>query len=287
MAPIRVGGVPEHYNAPILKASSSQYVEWTAHPSGTGAMLEALDKNELDLAVMLMEGAVKHAVSTNSVRLIGTYVNDPLPWGVHVSPTGSLKSMDDLDSKISELTFGISRFGSGSHLMAIVHAFAVGSAVPKFKVVNTMTGARDAMVAGEIDVFLWDITTADRYSKEGVWKHIGEVKGDWPAFVFVVRADVLEDMLTRISNFIDAVQTECESMKLNADGSVLQYLRDAYGISEKQAMDFLHKISWNSKLVISRKSLESVVCSLHACGIIPESSVEDSRVVMSKVSRIV
>lgn len=287
MAPLKVGGVPEHYNAPILKALSWHEVEWTAHPSGTGAMLEALDKNELDLAVMLMEGAVKHAVTTNSVRLLGTFVNDPLPWGVHVSPTGSLKSMDDLNSKISELTFGISRFGSGSHLMAIVHAFAVGSAVPKFRVVNTMKGARDAMVSGEIDVFLWDITTADVYTKEGAWKHIGEVTGDWPAFVFVVRADVSDDMLARISKFIESVHAECDLMKLNAHGSALQYLWDTYGISEKQAIDFLHKISWNSKLVISRKSLESVVSSLHACEIIPESSVEASRVVMNKVSRIV
>jgi hypothetical protein len=57
-----------------------------------------------------------------------------------------------------QVTFGISRFGSGSHLMALLYAKTLGDlrSEPLFKVVNTMQGAREAMLNKEIDVFLWD-----------------------------------------------------------------------------------------------------------------------------------
>ena len=59
-----------------------------------------------------------------------------------------------------QVTFGISRFGSGSHLMALLYMKSLGeeesSFPPVFKVVNNMQGARVAMMNKEIDVFLWD-----------------------------------------------------------------------------------------------------------------------------------
>ena len=273
---MRIGGVPEHYNGPIHKAMAGfPDSEWLSYPSGTGAMLEALDKDELDLAVMLMEGAVKHAVCNDSVRLIGTYVDNPLPWGVHVR---SISSMEELNEKIPDLTFGISRYGSGSHLMAIVHANSIGKSSPKFKVVNTMKGARDAMVAGEIDVFLWDITTADVYTKQGDWKCIGEISGDWPAFVFVVQKSSSSLLLNKIKEFIGSLHKECKAMKTEKSSSG-KYLCDKYGISIDQANDFLEKINWNSTLSVDDSNIKSVVRSLHSCNIIPSDHVDRSQIV--------
>jgi hypothetical protein len=54
-----------------------------------------------------------------------------------------------------------------------------------------MVGARDAMNQNLIDVFLWDISTADVYARSGDWKCIGKVNGDWPAFVFAVRNETV------------------------------------------------------------------------------------------------
>jgi ABC-type nitrate/sulfonate/bicarbonate transport system substrate-binding protein len=237
-------------------------------------MLEALEKRELDLAILLTEGIAKHAICTGLTRIIGTFVDAPLPWGVHVSPNKAIGPMADLNANIENLTFGISRFGSGSHLMAIVHACSLGKRSPQFKVVNTMAGARDAMVAGEIDVFLWDVTTADVHAREGAWKCIGTVSGDWPAFVFAVRSDVDETTLSKIRLFMAALESECSYMKSHQSDSV-EYLQNKYSISPKQATEFISTIQWNARPEFSAQALETVTKSLAAAGIIPDSASGD------------
>ena len=51
---IKIGGVPEHFNAPVLKTIAENYfnpgeVSWRSYPSGTGAMMDAIDVEELDV----------------------------------------------------------------------------------------------------------------------------------------------------------------------------------------------------------------------------------------------
>lgn len=274
---MRIGGVPEHYNAPVHKAieksREDNQIDWITYPSGTGAMLEALDRGELDMAILLTEGAVKHALTSSqnpSVSIMGTFVDSPLPWGVHVSATGRLQSLSDVNDNIDTLTFGISRMGSGSHLMGVVHASTLnGKRLPRFSIVNTMAGARDAMAKGEIDVFLWDITTADVYAREGVWKCIGTVSGNWPAFVFAVRSDTSPVLLEKLSCFIDLLRSECAQMKAN-NGSSVAYLVDKYSITEEQASEFIKRISWNSSLHIDQSALERVVTALRSAGVLPK-----------------
>ena len=280
--PIRIGGVPEHYNAPFHKvldnAAPSNLFEWKSYPGGTGAMLEALETNEIDLAIVLSEGAIKHSLCTNgSVRILGTYVNTPLFWGVHVSPTSGIDSMKDLNERISNLTFGVSRFGSGSHLMAIVHAASLGLSdrLPKFQIVNNMDGAAKSMNAGEIDVFLWDIPTADKYTRTGVWNVIGQVSGDWPSFVFVVRQSEDKNILNEIVKIIQLVEDAAAAIQTGGIESE-QYLCAKHGITENQSKEFLDKISWNCKLELSRKVVRTVVDSLRVSGIVGGEHVTDS-----------
>ena len=271
---MKVGGVPEHYNAPVKRALQDRYdAEWITYPSGTGAMLEALENGELDMAIVLTEGVVKHALSNSqhSVEILGTYLDNPLSWGVHVSVGGGLKSLSDVNEKMSNLTFGVSRMGSGSHLMAIVHASTLpsGPFPPKFKVVNTMAGARDAMVKGEIDVFLWDVTTADIYTREGDWTCVGTVSGDWPAFVFVIRSDIFPSMLEKLVSFIDDLRTECRNMTRDIhDNAAVGYLRSEFSLSEDQARNFLENVKWNCSLQVEQESINRVLTALVSAGII-------------------
>ena len=284
---MRIGGVPEHYNAPVEKLclQDRSDAKWITYPSGTGAMLEALDNGELDMAIVLTEGVVKHSLSNSSppsVRILGTYLDNPLPWGVHVRVDGGLKSLSDVNQKMSHLTFGVSRMGSGSHLMAIVHASTLPNApLPKLKVVNTMAGARDAMVKGEIDVFLWDVTTADIYTREGAWTCVGTVSGDWPAFVFAVRSNVSPSMLEKLVSFIDDLRTECRNMTRDIDAAV-EYLKIKFSLSEDQARHFLKIVKWNSSLEVEQKSINRVVTALVSAGIIANPEHDSSVVVPGK-----
>ncbi len=65
MKTIRIGGVPEHFNMPWHYAIENKLftveginLEWTDFPGGTGSMANALKNNDLDMAVMLTEGAI-------------------------------------------------------------------------------------------------------------------------------------------------------------------------------------------------------------------------------------
>jgi len=80
---IRVGGVPEHFNAPWHTAAAQGHfdaagfeVEWTDFPGGTGAMTNALRAGEIDIALALTEGLVAdlHLRETTAYKLLGTYV---------------------------------------------------------------------------------------------------------------------------------------------------------------------------------------------------------------------
>ena len=73
----------------------------------------------------------------NPSKLIGTYVASPLTWGAHVRQSSPLQSMADVDGA----TFGVSRMGSGSHLMACVDAHARGRGPPTLEVVGSLDGA--------------------------------------------------------------------------------------------------------------------------------------------------
>ena len=142
---IRVGGVPEHFNAPWHTASSKGLfaaagleVEWTDFPGGTGAMNAALRQGEIDVALALTEGLVVDLHRGNPSKLLGTYVASPLTWGVHVSASSRFESMADLTGA----TYAVSRMGSGSHLMACVDAHARGVAAPELEIVGSLDGAR-------------------------------------------------------------------------------------------------------------------------------------------------
>jgi hypothetical protein len=70
-----------------------------------------------------------HAAIANGnedVRVIGTYVSAPLTWAVS---TGAASKHTDL-STLQGATMGISRLGSGSHLMAVVMAYQAGWLAP-------------------------------------------------------------------------------------------------------------------------------------------------------------
>ena len=295
---LRIGGVPEHYNAPfqkvLLENSDEKLFDWISYPGGTGAMLEALEKREIDMAVLLTEGSIKHALSTsNSVRILGTYVDNPLPWGVHVSPTSGINTVEELNDRLvssSQITrFGVSRFGSGSHLMAIVHATLVGAKMmPKFKVVNNMDGAAKSMEAGEIDVFLWDIPTADKYTRCNVWKVIGQVAGDWPSFVFLVRADEEMDNVLALSEIVGRVAKASKALKSGGLESV-QFLCKHFHITENQASQFLESVSWNCKLEINEKVIQTVIKSLRVSGIVEldDTSFSITELVYPSICRII
>ncbi|KAJ1555197.1 hypothetical protein HK096_007264, partial [Nowakowskiella sp. JEL0078] len=138
-------------------------------------MLSLLKSGDIDIAVALTEGLLAASLNGNkSFKLIGTYVDSPLTWGVSTHP--SKKSLDesfnafsaseeDLRTRwpvLKNARIGVSRFGSGSHLIPFVMADSLGWLENKddkpfeFVVNRDIDGLKTAIGNKETDAFLWE-----------------------------------------------------------------------------------------------------------------------------------
>jgi hypothetical protein len=121
---VRVGGVPEHFNLAWhlayengLFSKEGIDIQWQDVPGGTGAMCKALRDGDLDIAITLTEGIVADIMAGNPSRIIQFYVNSPLRWGIYTGINSGITSLDQINGK----KYAISRYRSGSHLMAFVN----------------------------------------------------------------------------------------------------------------------------------------------------------------------
>ena len=147
MKKIKIGGVPEHFNlAWYLTLKDKAYqkeginLRWYDFFGGTGEMCKALRNKEIDIAVILTEGIIKDIIDGNEAKIVQVFTKSPLIWGVHVANNSPYETLDDLRGKKA----AISRFGSGSHLMAYVNAENNGWNTNKdldFEVIKDLNGA--------------------------------------------------------------------------------------------------------------------------------------------------
>ena len=218
MTNLKVGGVPEHFNYPwYITLKNKEYskhninLRWQDYPGGTGQMSKALRDGSIDIAIVLTEGIIKDIADGNPSKIVQTFVKTPLIWGVYVSEKSSFKKIDDLEHAI----IAISRFGSGSHLMAIVNAYNQGWDVEnlKFKVIDNLQGGIDALTNGETDYFMWEHFTTKPLVDNGTFRRIGDCHSPWPCFVIAVRNEVLENNFDEVKKVLDIINAETKDFK--------------------------------------------------------------------------
>ena len=261
MTILKVGGVPEHFNYPWYitlknKEYNKQFINlrWQDFPGGTGQMCKALRKGEVDIAIVLTEGIIKDIAEGNPSKIVQTYVNSPLIWGIHVSASSAFKDVKDLENT----TIAISRFGSGSHLMAIVNANNQNWDVKKlkFKVVGDLQGAIDALSNGEADYFMWEHFTTKPLVDNGTFRRIDDCLTPWPCFVVAVRNEVLENNFEEVKKVLDIINTESKDFK-NID-NIDKILAKRY----KQQIDDIQKwlkiTEWNDGKPITKNLITRI-----------------------------
>jgi hypothetical protein len=89
-----------------------------------------------------------------ALAIVSRFTDSPLVWGIHVPAASRFRTVAELDGA----RYAISRTGSGSHLMAFVHARAQGWPVERLTLVmvGNLDGAVAAFAAGRADVFFWE-----------------------------------------------------------------------------------------------------------------------------------
>lgn len=261
MLKLKVGGVPEHFNYPwYLTLKNKEYekkgikLRWQSFPGGTGAMCKALRSGEVDIAIVLTEGIIKDITNGNPSKITQTYVKSPLVWGIHVGAKSKFKTIDDLE----HATIAISRFGSGSHLMAIVNAYNNGWNLDnlKFKVIGNLQGGIDALTNGEADYFMWEHFTTKPLVDNGTFRRIGDCPTPWPCFVVAVRNEVLEKNVEEVKTILNIINSYTKNFKdiENIDKT----LSTRYEQQEKDVQDWLSITEWNDGKPITEDLITAI-----------------------------
>jgi ABC-type nitrate/sulfonate/bicarbonate transport system substrate-binding protein len=251
MKKIKISGVPEHFNLPWHLAIDDNAfedrgidLEWIEVPEGTGKMCQLLRDQETDLAVILTEGIVKDIVGGNQAKIIQKYVDSPLYWGIHVDSNSSYKDINDLKGKKA----AISRYGSGSHLMAYVNAHEQGWQSNQdldFEVVNDINGAVKALGEGTADYFMWEHFTTKPLVDQSIFRRISDCPTPWPCFVIAASDAIIKKHPNLLSHILEVINIYTADFK-NIP-SIDRMLSNRYGLKIEDVHEWMSVTRWSQE----------------------------------------
>lgn len=251
MKTVTIGGVPEHFNlAWYLTLKNGEYkaeninLKWNDYPSGTGAMTEALRTGEIDMAVILTEGIVKDIAEGNPSKIVQVFVESPLIWGIHVAKDSKFKTVQDLRGK----RCAISRYGSGSHLMAYINAENHGWDIKNdlnFEVIQDMEGAIKALKNGDADYFMWEKFMTKPVVDSGVFRRIANCPTPWPCFVIAVRNEFLEANETTVKLILETINNTTIDFK--EIPSIDRMIANRYALQLDDVQEWLSLTEWSQQ----------------------------------------
>ena len=268
---IRLGGVPEHFNLPIHLAqergefqSKGVDLQWKTFTGGTGQMTKALRAGEVDACILLTEGIIKDMIEGSPTKIVSGYINTPLIWGIHTGASNPLQHHDEIYTE----QYAISRFGSGSHLMAIVDAVVHKQSIDKsqFNVINNLAGAVDSLVNLETDVFYWEKYTTMPHVDSGELRRIGEFLTPWPCFVIAVREELLQTEPEAVIRMLRTIHDSSDRFMQSDDN--IQLVAKRYGQQQSDVERWYHATEWAIHGWVSDKMLRSVVHNLKVAEIV-------------------
>ena len=270
---VNIGGVPEHFNLPwYLTLKNGEYkdeginLRWKDYFGGTGQMNKALRDGDIDIAVILTEGIIKDIIAGNPSKIVQTYVSSPLIWGVHVAQNSSYKSIKDIRGKKA----AISRYGSGSHLMAFINAqnnsWDLATDL-NFEIVKNLDGAVEGLTQGKADYFMWEKFTTKPLVDNNTFRKIGECPSPWPCFVIAARKDFInneKDTLQTILKIINATTSEFKEIPY-----IDRTISNRYKQKLEDVQEWISLTEW-SQDVMHLNIIDNVQEQLLALNIIPE-----------------
>ncbi|EIT79826.1 hypothetical protein F9C07_1570696 [Aspergillus flavus] len=312
---IRIGYVPEHYLTPLHLALRSPAVaslpfkiSIVPFPSGTGHMITSLREKEIDIAIGLTEGWVaglagkqqaQKDAALGGYKVVGEWVATPLRWAIVTGrERADLQGVADLKDK----RVGVSRLGSGSHIMSFVLAQNHGwksdslTSVPlgPFQALrNGVTGYDPSHPEQQpeptAEFFMWEHFTTKPYfhptaeKPHPPLKKIGEIYTPWPSWMIVASTAVFPDpeidgklqQLFKLLNqgIKDFEADTAQAVKLLGTGEL------GCSYVEEDATEWLKDVKFvQGTRGVNRKTIEGVVDVLKVAGVIDSAMSNDEAV---------
>ncbi|MAP81174.1 MAG: ABC transporter substrate-binding protein [Aequorivita sp.] len=278
-----IGGVPEHFNLPwyiALRDKDFQKeninLRWKDFPGGTGQMARALRNKEIDMAVILTEGIVRDIINGSDTSIVQVFVKSPLLWGIHVAANSNYEEIADLKGTNA----AISRYGSGSHLMAYVnaenHDWDLTNDL-KFEVIQNLDGALENLPKGIGDYFMWEKFMTKPYVDDGTFRLLGLSPTPWPSFVIAVRNDVLKKQAASIETILEIINNITATFK--EIPNVDKIIASRYGLQIEDVREWLSLTHWSDRQ-LSSKELEEIQQKLKELNLI-EGKIQETSILHS------
>ena len=266
---LRVGGVPEHFNLPWQLAAerdvfSAHGIElsWTMYAGGTGAMTKALSEGILDMAILLTEGFISAASEGLKASIGKIYIDTPLLWGIYTGANSPVSALD----KFSNKRIAISRFGSGSHLMPMIHASQHQETLSdtQFEIVNSLHGGVRALTEGNADLFYWEKFMTRPHIKSGELRLVGEFSAPWSSFMIIVSNEAIKTKKESVLKLLEIINEECITFKQDTSSPI--HISKRFDMSLPEARRWLQETQWNYNFNITSASLINARASLSMVG---------------------
>ncbi|KAI8905435.1 hypothetical protein EDD86DRAFT_249035 [Gorgonomyces haynaldii] len=273
---VRLGCVPEHFSTPLyLQKHMDKHalgLDIVSVPQGTGEAIEITpDAPIAGNRPRLVARICKHLIDGKETsRLLGSYTQSPLKWSLAVKPQSRYQQIRDLDAQGTRI--GISRYGSGSHIMAIVMNTNYGFKHPfEFVVLDNFQGLRDGIETEKCDAFMWEVVTTKPWYDNQTLRMLDIVSCPWPSFSIASQTEIpglQEGIDASIQDFVKGFETQYLDYVLQSQvfhypnkQDVMNWFRD-------------NKFTLNVKK-IQRKDLRTIVDSLKQSGILNQDQLKD------------
>ncbi|AWX46171.1 hypothetical protein HME9304_03203 [Flagellimonas maritima] len=254
MKKVKIVGVPEHFNLPwhlaieegAFKDRGIQ-LDWTDIPEGTGKMCQLLKNEETDLAIILTEGLIRSISHGNPSKIVQEYISSPLLWGIHVSANSPREHIAELEND----KIAISRIGSGSHLMAYIHAQNQGwdTGTLQFEIIDNLKGAVKSLVGGSDAYFMWEHYTTKPLVDKGIFKRLGDCPTPWPCFVVAASDSFLNSNAGLLRHILEVINMY--TVEFKQIPSIDRTLANRYGQKLEDIKDWLSRTTWGQSQISS------------------------------------
>ena len=231
-------------------------------------MCKGLRNGDIDIAVILTEGIIKDIIAGNPSKIVQTFVQSPLIRGIHVASGSNYESINELKGTKA----AISRFGSGSHLMAYINAKNHNWDLDKdlnFEVIRNLTGAVEGLTNGDADYFMWEKFTTKPLVDDGTFRRIGNCPSPWPCFVIAVREEFINNNRKDLKTILDIINNTTIDFK--SIPSIDRTIANRYEQKLEDVQEWLSLTEWSQEL-IDGDTISKVQDELFKLDIIPSKA---------------
>ena len=164
----------------------------------------------------------------------------------------------------------ISRYGSGSHLMAYINAENNNWDLEKdldFEVIKNLDGAVEGLTNEKADYFLWEKFTTKPLVDNDTFRRIGNCPSPWPCFVVAVREDFIKSNKADLKTILNIINNTTKEFK--DIPSIDKTIANRYEQQLDDVQEWLSITEWSQDL-IDEQTIANVQKELFALNIIPK-----------------